>query len=76
VSGGTLDRVRDNLTGALATGDDTVTSVARDAFTAGFHVVAGASALLVLGLALLVAITLRSLPSAQDGPSDPGVPDD
>ena len=72
VPASTLASARDSLAAAVASGDDVVVDAARNAFTAGLHAVAAASSLIVLGLAVLIAVTLRRLPS----PAAPHGPDE
>jgi DHA2 family multidrug resistance protein-like MFS transporter len=52
-------------------------AVARDAFTSGLHVVAAVSAVLLAGIALLIATTLRHLPPiAQPDHANPDQPEE
>jgi DHA2 family multidrug resistance protein-like MFS transporter len=69
---------RDTLTGATAAAGslpNDVLTAAKDAFTSGMHVIAGLSAVLLLGVAIVVVRLLRQVPASgrpvQAKPAEP-----
>jgi len=55
-------QARDSLAAAHALGDETVLAAARDAFSGALGVVAAVCAVLLLGVAMLAAVSLRHVP--------------
>ncbi|MEU8266678.1 MFS transporter [Sphaerisporangium sp. NPDC049002] len=73
------DAARDSIAGAASAAAalpeqiaSAVLVPAREAFTNGLHIVAGVSALIVLGVAILNAVVLKDLPPFGQAPSGPG----
>ncbi|HSK60060.1 MAG TPA: hypothetical protein VK935_13525, partial [Actinomycetospora sp.] len=62
---------RDSLAAAQALGDPGVLVPAREAFSGSVEVVAGAAALLLVGVATLAVATLRHVPRTGDAVDEP-----
>ncbi|MEU4328278.1 hypothetical protein [Nonomuraea dietziae] len=66
-----IGAVRESLAVAVATGLDPVRlEPARAAFTTGMHTVAGISAVLLLGVAVLTAVLLRQVDALREKTSE------
>ena len=73
---------RDSLTGAITVAGElpdhlsaAVLAAARDAFNSGLHTVAAITGVVLAGIAVLIAITLRHLPPIGETPDTAGTAD-
>ena len=78
---GVADAVRDTLGGALAIAQtlpaavrDAVVAIAQTAFVDALHLVAGVSAVLAVGTAIVSAVALRTVPVRSGSPEEESVP--
>ena len=67
-------QARDSLGRAHALGDETVLAAAREAFTGALGVVAAVCAVLLAGVAVLAAVSLRHVPAVGAEPEPEGSP--